>query len=274
MRRLILLAFIAFLIAFIFQHFAVDLPFRALLWNEEIVGPLVAQLLGMSWAEWVANPQMDTMITRAQYICGCLLFLLGLLSLFFIRKKYNRLAFYPLLILSVYIFLISLLKYISKGYQIAQLIEHMMQWMLPIALYYIYFNRKLLASKWLKLACAFTFLGHGLYAIGLHPIPGNFMYMVMDGFGFTEQYSVVFLSVVGIIDILAAVALFSKNNSLIKYALLWMILWGFLTALARLTVQVDLDYFSAGLGRWWYEFVIRIPHFLVPLYLYLDSRKL
>jgi len=47
----------------------------------------------------------------------------------------------------------------------------------------------------------------------------------------------------------------------------WLILgiiWGALTALARIAANIDIDWFFSSLHQWAYQTVYRIPHFLVP----------
>lgn len=53
---------------------------------------------------------------------------------------------------------------------------------------------------------------------------------LITGWGFSQEFALAVLPVIGIIDIFLAVLVLIKP---IRAALLWMALWGFLTALAR-----------------------------------------
>ncbi len=129
---------------------------------------------------------------------------------------------------------------------------------------------------WMKLALAATFIGHGLYAIGFHPLPGNFIDMMIKGFGMTESIAKTTLWIIGWLDILAAIALLCfplissrKGKQIYMIALYYTLIWGFLTALARVYTNVAWSSGWYSLKQWLPEFLMRFPHFLIPLTLIL-----
>lgn len=82
-------------------------------------------------------------------------------------------------------------------------------------------------AQWiLRIAIAGEFLGHGIFAL---QVKKSFIPLI-TGWGFSQEFALAVLPVIGIIDISLAVLVLIKP---IRAALLWMALWGFLTALAR-----------------------------------------
>ncbi len=92
-----------------------------------------------------------------------------------------------------------------------------------------------------------TFLGHGVFALGIKEswIP------YFTNLGFSQGFAVTVLPLIGIMDILVAlIALFYP----IRIVLAWAAVWGFWTALAR----------PASGGSWW-DFVERWANWAAPL---------
>lgn len=78
----------------------------------------------------------------------------------------------------------------------------------------------------LRVAVAGEFLGHGVFALGAKP--GWIPYFT--SLGFFPETALVFLPLIGALDIALAVLVLIKP---IRLALLWMAFWGFWTALLR-----------------------------------------
>jgi len=136
----------------------------------------------------------------------------------------------------------------------------------PTLLYLLLFtnisNNKLIYIG--KIAVALTFLCHGLYAIGYYPLPGQFVDMMINGFFVNQEQSVLLLKVFGIIDILIALTIFLPITTSIS--LWYAILWGTLTALARVTTNFYIDFPWQSLNQWIPEMLYRIPHGSIPLF--------
>ncbi|MEL6673390.1 MAG: hypothetical protein AAFR61_14395 [Bacteroidota bacterium] len=162
----------------------------------------------------------------------------------------------------------ALSNFIYKGFQLPQLMEHVLQVSLP--LFYLWQHRESQEENFfrrLSLAIGITFLGHGLYALGFpYPVPPHFVEMFMEslgGWGMTPELARHCLSLAGILDIGVAIGLMIP--ALRIYAAAYACLWGFLTALARLTSYVSFDAtFWESLHRYGFEFLTRSPHFLAP----------
>lgn len=100
------------------------------------------------------------------------------------------------------------------------------------------------------------FFVHGLGCVWMHP--GYIDYLIGTGATFTGSFikqSVAesILLIIGMIDIVIAILVLIKP---FRFLLLWMVIWGFLTSLLRI---IDAGVFNYA------EFLIRIPHFILPL---------
>lgn len=200
---------------------------------------------------------------------GVLLMLCALLCGLFHRLKTRSFAS-PLIAVGAAILLfIALASWQASAFQLAQLIEHSIQWSLPLALLYAAHTPSVhpLFITGLKLAIALTFLGHGLYALGLYGgPPPNFIEMTRNILGVSEQAAVHFLLAAGVLDLLVVAGLFVTG--LQYYALGYALLWGTLTALARVFAYFDLAAPLQSLHPWLFECLYRLGHGGLPLYLY------
>ncbi|HTK18498.1 MAG TPA: hypothetical protein VL442_03250 [Mucilaginibacter sp.] len=78
----------------------------------------------------------------------------------------------------------------------------------------------------LRFAAAMCFIGHGAFGIITKPIWAN--YFAVFGIGHDMAYN--FMPLVGVLDILMGVSLLIYTTRAI---LLWLVIWGFITALLR-----------------------------------------
>ncbi len=158
----------------------------------------------------------------------------------------------------------------DAGYVPEQLIEHGSKLLLPVLIFVRNF------SGWtrehtqfsLKIIIALTFVGHGLFAVGWHYVPGNFHSMTTSILGLTGNQATNFLFTVGTLDFIAATCLFLPKP-FYKPALVYLVLWGTLTTLARTAFPIstsDLDFNSMYQGI--AGTVYRIPHAMLPMLLF------
>jgi hypothetical protein len=169
--------------------------------------------------------------------------------------------------------MLSLLLTKEKFYHIPMFFEHTIQFSTPfLLLSFIKYQKTSKLVLHLKIAIALTFTCHGLYAIGiLYPLPGNFVTMCLNILPISETTAIRFLFIAGILDFAVAILLFIPR--LWKFALLYAILWGFLTALARVVGPFSFDFTWQSLHQNLYQTVYRIPHGLIPLLLYFIMKK-
>lgn len=120
-------------------------------------------------------------------------------------------------------------------------------------------------AVWLMiLASCATFFMHGIEAFMAHPWFVDMtitMASNLVGWAISQSLAEQMLMIVGIIDIVSAVALLVFRS---KIALIWMIIWGFFTCLLRLV--------NYGFGAM-PDAIIRLPHGLLPLILYMVLEK-
>ncbi len=265
---------IALLLGRAWQFLSKSTPFNSLFYHSVLMDPVVKYIYQTNWKDYLTNPSWHS--NYKLLINGFGFFLLFSLILVLIIKKIPLWISKTHLIISSILFLfLAFCYYLDKGFRIGQFIEYSLQFCTPLFLLYYYknsivehhsskINRFILA---LKIATAFTFIGHGLFAIGYYPLPGHFIDMMIKGFHITQTTATQFLFIVGVLDILFAILLFIPNHKIQIIALYYIIIWGFLTALARVYSNFSFDLGWYSLQQWLPEFLMRVPHFLVPLLL-------
>lgn len=244
-----------------------QMPLRALLWDEELVSGAVQSLAGMEWGAWVSSMEIDEGINRAIRVQAWVFFLFAITALLPLRHKLFGIVY---LAATLNLGFLAWLKYHDAGMGLAQLFEHSSQFCLPLVLALFVWRKAwtLLA----QLALAATFIAHGLFAIDLpseivwlnHPQPGNFVEMTMLCLGLeSEAAAIRVLLVAGIADFVAAGLIFLRGWPR-AIGLVYMLAWGFLTALARPWAYFEPTAASATLLRWIPEMLYRAPHFGLP----------
>lgn len=255
------------------QHLLFGAPYRTLLWDEAWMAWLVEGIFQTPWSDYVTNATVDQNITTATKIIGVFYLLCAIISIFL--KKLPRFFGYFLLIGAAGLVFLAFLYYKERFFQLAQFLEYSLQFCAPIFLYWfsnfsnsfplkISTSQSLKFSLSLKIAIATTFICHGLYAVGYYPRPGGFMEMVLNILSFPEERVNQFLLFVGIMDFIAAIAIFFPRKIAIS-AMVYIIFWGFMTTIARVWAYFQSDFWQETLLRWLPESIMRFPHFLIPL---------
>ena len=140
---------------------------------------------------------------------------------------------------------------------------------------------------WVLFALIGTFFGHGLYAMNIYPLPAHFTTMVMDLLSISQNQAIWFLYCVGILDLICSFLLllplitphiikllipffpptmskhlyqsYPASISIQRAALLYMGLWGILTALARVCAHWYDGPWIDVLWLWGPETLYRLP---------------
>ena len=149
--------------------------------------------------------------------------------------------------------------------------ENLVKIAVPFILY-AYVKKSSFYEIPVKSAISATFASHGLLAIGVLTIPENFYRMTITILECDYQLATYFLFVVGLLDVLVAIGLFSKNNKIFNFSVWYCILWGLVTAMARTVYAIlepSTDIYKNGLV----ETFIRLPNGLLPLALFLYKRS-
>ena len=248
-------------------HFSVGAPYRALLWDETWMQP-VLQLLGWQWSDYIQSERVDAGISVFTKVMGGLFVICALVALFINKLPYSV---SKLLWLGAFgLLLLALLQFKARFFHAGQLLEYALQFSSPVFLLWLYQAQppsKNMLFAW-KIAVSLTFICHGLYAVNYYPRPGNFTEMTMNILHLSEMQAIQALQIAGILDFTASVLLFLPFPAE-SLALCYMVLWGFLTSIAKPWTYLQLDFLTETTLRWLPEVFIRFPHFLVPLALLL-----
>ncbi len=253
-----------------------QMPIRALLWDEGMMTGIVRSLFGVDWDTWVSSPEIGARIDNAIRFQALLFILFAAVALV---PKRHRILSIIYCVASVNLAFLAWLKFFDAGVGIGQLIEHASQVAAPLILFLLIRNGGWRGTT-TTFACAsvaLTFVGHGLFAIGIssaslwldHPRPGAFTEMTMLCLGLeSEQVANAHLLAAGIADIVVAILIFIPGRTAV-FALAYMTLWGFLTALARPWAYFEPTAALDSLNSWLPEALYRAPHFGLPLCLLL-----
>ena len=235
---------------------------RGVFWDEALMSPIVENWFGATWQGYVENS--DSFLTLGMQVLGGVLIFMGLL-ICMLNRKHHVLLSSALVLSAIILALDSWSNFRDVHGQLGMLVEHALQFLCPLLLIL-----RLLAPDsmrlWGLVACAlcfFCFAGHGLYAVGYHPVPAGFVNMTMAILPLNESAALDFLRLAGWLDFAVAVAVL-VIPPLRRLGLLYMIAWGFITALARPVVYCDAAIDWYGLDRWGAEFFVRTSHYVVP----------
>ncbi len=168
----------------------------------------------------------------------------------------------------------SYLTFVKANFLPEQLVEHSLQISLPI-LFLILYNPNSVKLKsyyfLLSILVGLTFVGHGVYALGMHLVPENFLTMTTKSLAINNEIATEFLFAIGILDVLFSLLLFIPRAR--EFAIFYMIIWGFLTSFARVYYVIDLgitkDLLTVNLPNT----VYRLSHGIIPLTMFFIVRE-
>lgn len=260
------------------------LPWRNLIWDQGMFEPIVV-LFGSNWSDWVSSPDIERNLLRLDHVVS-IIWLLGGMGVL-VGKRLPE-GFLRLLLWLGGICLLIHFTLAAKGqfWRIGYILEHSLQVATPFLLL-IWLQQKGRDLKRqqvqiLAVLTAFTFIGHGLFALGYHPLPAHFVLMTTEGLDFiltdevaASKVSIAkgFLTVVGILDLIAGALLLLPGNKWKQVALYWVLPWAVLTTLARLWSGAQFSSVANYLTYWIPEFLIRVPHVVLPYLLWRLLRK-
>lgn len=243
------------------QYLFRDAPYRAFLWKEDWLAPIIEQFTPLTWREWVTSMSVNNCITYIIKFHGLIL-LIGAF-LVFTAQIFKLSRFFLWYSVGILI-LDSLLGFLDKGLKIGMLIEHSLQWgiVLILLLYIKKAWSPLTLYRNIGILTVLCFLGHGLYAIGYHSQPGYFIDMTMNVFGMSESSSRLFITIAGYLDLLICIGIWIPVIR--KPILYYAVFWGLITALARIIGNFNPDIWVYSLNSWWFQTVFRIVHGIGP----------
>lgn len=250
-------------------------PYRSILWDESLLTPIVEGLFNYSWYDYATSTTVDSWIEGFTKLNSFVFLLAAFCSLFWDKISWIKSKRFIMGLGLILLFLLGICMVKDRNYDFLQLFEMSIQLSAPFLLWKnitIDSNNKKLING-LKIAIGLTFIPHGLLAMGFPYRPGHFIDMTIIILGVNETQATQFLFVVGFLDVLCALLLFVPKLS--KYALWYMIIWGFATAFARLVSGFNIDFISSSIHGSAYLTVYRLAHGIIPLIvLLLESNKI
>jgi hypothetical protein len=274
-QRLILIVQIATVFLFLgrsWQHLFWDAPFRTLLWDEAWMKGIVETVFNTSWKNYITSNDIDFKIQTFIKGLGWFYLLCALMAVFI--QKWKKVSGVFMILGAASLVFLAALYCKERFFSVGQFFEFSIQFSTPVLLYLMVkkgeFNERIVL--FLKIIIALTFVCHGLYAINYYPRPGLFTEMTINILGISETGAEHFLKLAGVFDFIIGIGIFLPFR-FSKYILIYAILWGFMTTIARVWANVYLDFFWESLHQWWFEAAYRVPHFLIPLTLFLFLKQ-
>jgi hypothetical protein len=265
---------VALLLAGFIWLFAADrLSWFSLTGNENLFRMPVYWLTGFSWDQYLASTYYEQwtrwmrQISVWTMVVGLVLALGG--------QKLPKLSISAIFLSGLLILGMQLMVSVDRGFTLVRLMEHSLQWA-TLFLFIPFWRRGEVGDgvrRLIRVCCALTFTGHGLFAMNALPVPVHFVEMTMTILHLPEAQARQFLIIAGILDILASIALFLPGRWQ-QTALYYMFLWGIMTTLARYAANVHLTmpWWPKMFLHWTPEVMIRVVHFMMPWYLIEQNR--
>ena len=244
-----------------------DHPVRGLLWDENLLSQFLEQVWNIDWATYHAGS--DHWITFGIQGLGTFWMLAAILP-WLIDTRFHLAASRILLLASLSLVADSGIRCMEAFYGIGMFIEHALQCVAPLAVVlYARDDESRRGHNILRIAAALTFVGHGLYAVGFHPVPVHFLNMTMDLLRCSDATALQFLLVVGILDFVVAALVLLPALRVQQAGLAYMVLWGGATALARVLTYYDPSVDLYGLDPGIAQTLVRTAHWALPLFMLL-----
>ncbi len=248
------------------QHLFFDAPYREILWDEALFGPVIEWVPGLSWSMWLTDVHYDRAIQQGIVCLGVYYGLCAVLTLFpKWMAKLRGLVWVG--VLGLVLLAAAYTK--SHFYHLGQFFEYAAQVTIPLL--WMYWPSEGMPGRRWELAGAtavsLTFLCHGLYALGFYPVPGTFLTMTTQILGVDTTGAKAFLLVAGWLDVVVAVGVFLPWRWR-RLVLVYAVAWGLATAMARIVGNFYWEFPWESLWVAFPEALYRFPHFLLPLALW------
>lgn len=253
-----------------------DLPLRAFFWDQALLEGVVTTLTGDTWQNYVTNKSLplDSLINFLGVMMGIFWLACGVLVLFV--KKEWKWAKWVLYASALSLLILAALFFKDLFMAWGQFWEYATQVTAPLVLVHvIYGGQNTERFRWaLKITIAITFFSHGLYAYGYYPQPGVWQQWCMDVFGFaTDIAAKKFLVIIGVLDFAAALLILLPLKIAFVPAVWYCIVWGILTAFARIVGNFYSNIPFQSLHEYGYEAFYRLVHGGIPLLLWWATQR-
>lgn len=250
-------------------HFYWEGPYAILLWHDATFE--FATWLGWDWEQFVGSGANDGFVQQWVGRIGWLYLAFAVVTLTVRRRSWFQIS--VLVFGSAMLTLLSYAIYVAARKQLPMFIEHGGQMLSPILLVLavaLGANHRVTVIIAI-VATIMTFAGHGCYAVGLWPTPGNFYAMTTLILGVEYPTAQGILRTAGVLDFLVCIGICLPW--LRRASALYAAVWGFLTAIARPVAGMSWELNYWGADQYLHEAVLRAPHCLIPLYLFLIWKR-
>lgn len=249
-----------------YQFFFFGSPYRAFLWDESLLTGLVLNFY-QSWNDYATDPTINYRIELLTKIVAIIFLITSTISLFWLKIKslFIKKSFAWMSLIFIFFMAISMFK--EKNYAWLPVFELSIQ-ISPLILLTFWNNFEKLSTSFLinflKVAIALTFIPHGLFAMGVFPVPGHFLDMTISILNVSEGQARTFLWVVGFLDVVGSILIFVSFR-LSKITLYYFVFWGLVTASARIYAGFIPELATMTIHNSLFLTIYRLPHGLIPL---------
>jgi hypothetical protein len=245
-------------------HYYWEAPYGVLVWNDATYG--LASRLGVTWDEFVGTGASDGWIQKWLARVAWLYLACTVLTLTVRKGKWFQMT--ALIFGAGMLTVLSYAKYASAQRQLPMFIEHGGQMLMPVLLVMaiVLGARHRITVLTAMVAMVMTFAGHGSYAMGLWPTPSSFFAMTSVILQVEYDTAKAFLRTAGVLDFVVCIGIFIPWTRRISAA--YAAVWGFLTAVARPVAGMSWSLYYWGADHYVHEAVLRSPHWIIPLYLF------
>lgn len=258
------------------QHIFGEGPYRDFFWDEALVGAFVKGVFGWDWQYYLSNIATDGFIQDFTKGLGYFFLLNAVAAL--LVKRLPKISAFILKPGGLLLIFLALVYFMDRFFIFAQFFEYSIQFLSPFFLLYLARNKvNPRLVFWMKIAIALTFTCHGLFAAGVFPRPAVFVTMTMKILHLGEAQSILFLKAAAALDFLLSILIFLPFRKVRNVALAYAVFWGFFTSIARVWAFYHPAFWQDSLLQWTPETIMRMPHFLIPLFVllyYLTQKSL
>ena len=240
-------------------------PYGVLVWHDASYE--LASKFGVQWDAFVGSGADDGLVQTWISRIGWLYLICAVLTL--TAGKRSWLQMLGLLGGSLLLVVLSYAKFLTSQRQLPMFVEHGGQMLMPallVAALALGVRHRVTVCIAL-VAFVMTFAGHGSYALGLWPTPATFYAMTSVILNVEFETARMLLRIAGVLDFVVCVGLFLP--AIRRYCALYAVVWGLLTALARPVAGMSWGLNYWGADQFVHEAVLRAPHFVIPLYLFI-----
>lgn len=225
------------------------------------LGQFLSHIFSDEHYEYIASSHENSI----QYSIGfiyLLFFLSTLLPFHWIKK----IPIFVWICCALVLFANTFGAFIHSKFVPEQIIEHALKIGMPLW-FFAAIHEKPILTNLTKALLALTYIGHGVFALGLNYVPDNFINMTVTILNLNQESAVNFLFIIGLIDILAAVAIYFSPFR--KPALVYMIIWGSITALARAFYAFETAESFEGILSGIANTIYRLPNGVLPFIVFI-----